>query len=174
MWLQTFPRLFGYAFNPVSFWYCHDAAGQLIALLADVRNTFGERHRYLLSAEGAAPIAVGQVLQCRKVFHVSPFCQVEGRYQFRLRDTAASAFVGIDYFDRAGLLLRTSVGGRRRPFTFRQLWGAVLRQPLLTFGIVARIHLQALRLWYRKVPFFAKPSPPEQALSHSHTEGSQA
>ncbi|HEY9104800.1 DUF1365 domain-containing protein [Chitinimonas sp.] len=173
IWLQTFPRVLGYVFNPVSFWYCHDKQGRLIALLADVRNTFGERHRYLLTGEGNGAIEAGQRLRCRKVFHVSPFCEVEGHYEFRLRDTDATAFVGIDYHDRDGLLLRTAVGGRCQPFDFRHVWWAVLRQPLLTFGIVARIHLQAFHLWRRKVAFFRKPSPPAHTLSHSRTQGSQ-
>lgn len=177
IWLQTFPRVLGYAFNPVSFWYCHDAQGRLIALLADVRNTFGERHRYLLSAPGeegeVTAIEPGQRLHCRKVFHVSPFCEVAGHYEFRLRDTDATGFVGIDYHDRDGLLLRTAVGGQRQPFDRRHVWRAVLRQPLLTFGVVARIHLQAFHLWRRKVVFFRKPAPPVQTLSHSRTQGSQ-
>src|SRR6478736_5560981 len=110
IWLQTFPRIFGFVFNPVSFWYCYRKDGALIALLADVRNTFGERHRYLLTADAGDIILPEQKLQCRKVFHVSPFCEVEGHYSFRLRDTDATSFVGIDYFDKAGLVLRTSIG----------------------------------------------------------------
>lgn len=172
IWLQTFPRLFGYAFNPVSFWYCHDSAGQLRALLAEVNNTFGERHRYLLAAGDAAPIGPGTTLTCRKSFHVSPFCEVEGHYEFRLRESAGTAFTGIDYFDRDGLLLRTSVGGRKQPFSRAQVLSAVLRQPLLTFGVVARIHRQALRLWLRKVPFHTKPAPPAVAQTIHVTESS--
>jgi DUF1365 family protein len=80
VWLQTFPRVFGYAFNPVSFWYCHDSHGQLIAVLADVNNTFGEHHAYLLANPMAAPSSTA-ALSCRKLLHVSPFCQVAGHYR---------------------------------------------------------------------------------------------
>lgn len=173
IWLQTFPRLFGFAFNPVSFWYCHAANGDLVALLADVRNTFGERHRYLLSAPDGGAIGPDQPLHCRKIFHVSPFCQVAGHYRFRVRDTEQAAFVGIDYLDQDGLLLRTAIGGRRQPFDRRHVLGALLRQPFLTFGIVWRIHWQALRLWRGKLTVFRKPAPPENDLSYSHTEGRQ-
>jgi len=174
IWLQTFPRLLGFVFNPVSFWYCHDETGSLVALLADVRNTFGERHRYLLTGSNGGSIQPGEVLRCRKVFHVSPFCEVEGHYAFRLRETDGATFVGIDYMDRDGLLLKTAVGGRRYPLTAKTLWSAILRQPLLTFGVVVRIHIQALRLWCAGVTFFKKPAPPQQALSRSNPEGNQA
>lgn len=174
IWLMTFPRVLGYVFNPVSFWYCRNAEGELIALLADVSNTFGERHRYLLSAPDDRPIRQDDVLRCRKVFHVSPFCEIEGHYEFRLRDTADTAFVGIDYVDNMGLLLKTAISGRRLAFEARTVWGALIKQPLLTAGIVIRIHLQALRLWRRGLRVFRKPPPPERELSRSPSEGSQA
>ncbi|MEM5454033.1 DUF1365 domain-containing protein [Paraburkholderia phytofirmans] len=160
IWLQAFPRVFGYAFNPVSFWFCHDRDGQLRALLAEVRNTFGERHSYLLSAKSAAPIAANTRLMCRKVLHVSPFCRVEGGYTFRVREASNSASVSIDYHDADGLLIRTALGGRLTPLTRASALAALLRQPLLTVGVIARIHWQALRLALKKVPFHGKhPAP---------------
>ncbi|MFM0250066.1 DUF1365 domain-containing protein [Paraburkholderia sediminicola] len=160
IWLQAFPRVFGYAFNPVSFWFCHDRDGHLRALLAEVRNTFGDRHSYLLSAAGNAPITVDTALTCRKVLHVSPFCRVEGRYEFRVRETPNRASVSIDYEDLDGLLIRTALGGRLKPLTRSRALAALIRQPLLTVGVVARIHWQALRLAIKKAPFYGKnPAP---------------
>lgn len=160
IWLQAFPRVFGYAFNPVSFWFCHDRDGRLRALLAEVRNTFGERHSYLLSAEGNAPITTDTRLLCRKVLHVSPFCRVEGGYTFRVKEARNSASVSIDYHDADGLLIRTALGGRLTPLTRASALAALLRQPLLTVGVVARIHWQALRLALKKAPFYGKhPAP---------------
>lgn len=159
VWLQTFPRVLGYAFNPVSFWLCEDPCGNLRALLAEVRNTFGERHRYLLRAEGGAPIVADTTLVCEKVFHVSPFCHVEGRYEFRVRETAATGYIAIDYYDSEGLLIRTSIGLRKTPLTAQAAVRAIARQPWLTFGVVARIHWQALRLWLKGVPFYGKRPP---------------
>jgi len=167
VWLQTFPRVLGYAFNPVSFWFCEDRSGILRALLAEVRNTFGERHRYLLCAEGGAPIVAGTTLVCAKTFHVSPFCRVEGRYEFRVRETPAAGYVAIDYHDSEGLLIRTSIGLRKSPLT---AWGAVravANQPWLTFGVIVRIHWQALRLWRKGVPFYGKHPPPQGSQSDS-------
>ncbi|HEX3635726.1 MAG TPA: DUF1365 domain-containing protein [Paraburkholderia sp.] len=160
IWLQAFPRVLGYAFNPVSFWFCHDRDGHLRALLAEVRNTFGGRHSYLLSAAGNAPITADTKLKCRKVLHVSPFCRVEGSYEFRVRETPNSASVSIDYRDADGLLIRTALGGRLKPLTRSAALAALIRQPLLTVGVVARIHWQALRLAIKRAPFYGKhPAP---------------
>jgi DUF1365 family protein len=156
IWLQTMPRVFGYAFNPVSFWFCHDARGQLRALLAEVRNTFGERHSYLLSAEGNGPIGNDTVLVCRKSLHVSPFCNVEGEYAFRVRESGHHSSVAIDYSDRQGVLIRTLIGVRMDPLTGARALRALLRQPLLTILVVVRIHWQALLLLRKKVPFHGR------------------
>jgi uncharacterized protein len=165
IWLQAFPRVFGYAFNPVSFWFCHDSDGLLRALLAEVRNTFGERHSYLLSAADHAPINTSTVLTCRKVLHMSPFCRVEGSYAFRVREIESTSSVAIDYHDAEGLLIRTAIGGRLSPLTCSSALRALMRQPLLTFGVVARIHWQALRLVIKRVPFYGKQPPPARSAA---------
>lgn len=172
VWLQTFPRLFGYAFNPVSFWYCHDADGALIAVLAEVNNTFGEHHAYLLANHDGAPIRAKAVLACRKVLHVSPFCQVAGHYRFRLEESPERAVMRIDYHDDAGMLLHTRIAGDISPLTVSSALKALVQQPLLTIGITSRIHWQALRLWLKKVPFYTKPNPPISQLSHGKEIGS--
>lgn len=159
IWLQTIPRLFGYAFNPVSFWFCHDRAGRLRALYADVRNTFGARHGYLLSAADHAPIDAGTVLICRKMLHVSPFCDVEGDYAFRVRQRADHVCVAIDYRDRQGLLIRTAIGARVYPLTAARALRTLLAQPLMAVAVVVRIHWQALRLLMKRVPFHGNTPP---------------
>jgi DUF1365 family protein len=167
VWLQAMPRVCGFVFNPVSVWFCHRRDGALRAVLCDVRNTFGERHFYLLD-QGAA-IANGQELAARKVFHVSPFCAVEGGYRFRFSRFARSAgehtLACIDYDDAAGVLLQTSVSGAARALTGASVARAFFGFPLMTLGVVVRIHVQALRLWLRRVPFFPKPVPPQQKVS---------
>lgn len=150
--LQTFPRVLGFVFNPVSFWYCHVRDGRLVAVLAEVNNTFGGTHSYLLHDDGA-PLVDGQPLRARKTFHVSPFCTVTGGYRFRFRLEGATQVARIDYHDGEGPLLLTSISGRPQGFSLRAQFAMLLRMPLLTFGVVARIHWQALKLWIKKVPF---------------------
>lgn len=166
IWLQAMPRVLGFVFNPVSFWFCHRRDGALRAVLCDVRNTFGERHFYLLETGGA--IGNGSELRARKVFHVSPFCQVRGGYRFRFSRAMRAAehtVARIDYDDGAGALLQTSVSGRAASLTSASVARAFFGYPLMTFGVVVRIHLQALRLWLMRVPFFSKPEPPQAKVS---------
>lgn len=157
IWLQTFPRMFGIVFNPVSFWYCHDRSGGLRAVLAEVNNTFGETHRYLLAHPDQAVIDADTPLQCAKQMHVSPFCEVRGFYRFRFRDTAEAALVGIDYDDGEGVLIHTSVGGTMQALDRQSALRALLRQPLMSASIIVKIHWQAWKLWRKRVPFFRKP-----------------
>ena len=170
IFLQTFPRVLGYVFNPVSFWFCHRVDGGLRAVIAEVNNTFGERHCYLLQGSRAdAPLAEAEVLQARKVFHVSPFCRVEGAYRFRFSsvhgDAGRQVLARIDFHDEGGLLLATSVSGKAHPFNVRSLVATSLTHPMMTIGVMARIHWQALRLWAKGVPFVPKPAPPAEFVS---------
>jgi hypothetical protein len=165
VYLQTMPRIFGYAFNPISCWYCHDSGGRLRAILADVNSTFGERHRYLLGAADGGEIGPRTALECRKRMHVSPFCDVTGRYRFRVLERAGRAVLSIDYHDGERLVLRTVVGGRLVPATQRALLRALLHQPLLTLGVTLKIHWQALRLWLRGLPIRSKPPHPPDPFS---------
>ena len=169
VWLHCLPRMLGHAFKPVRFWYAHRADGALAAIVAEVNNTFGERHCYLLAGPG---LGWGRELQARKVFHVSPFCRAEGRYRFRFLRTDLSGgaaeprtVVRVEHDDDQGLLLSTSVSGRLQPLTRRGLRSVLWRMPLQSLSVVSRIHWQALRLWWRGVPFFRKPAPPAPAVT---------
>jgi DUF1365 family protein len=160
IWLHAFPRVLGYTFKPVSFWFCHRADGKLAAIVAEVNNTFGERHCYLLADPDGAPLRSGAELRAAKVFHVSPFCSVEGTYRFRFVTTDARTIACIDHDDTQGPLLLTSLSGKFAPIGRRSLARALLGHPLFTFGVIARIHWHALRLWLRRVPFHRKPATP--------------
>jgi len=154
--LQTFPRLFGYVFNPVSFWFCHDRSGALIVVLAEVNNTFGGHHHYLLHNSDGSPLEAKQVLVARKALHVSPFCEVKGNYRFRFDVGNELQSSSIDYDDGEGDLLLTSISGSTKPLTVTTLLGALLRMPLLTVDVIVRIHWQAFRLWLKGVRFHGK------------------
>lgn len=165
VWLQAFPRVLGYVFNPVSFWMCHDRAARLRAIVCEVNNTFGERHCYVLAHPDARPIVSIDQLAARKVFHVSPFCRIEGEYRFRFVTGGRRTLARIDYGDAAGDLLHTSISGREAPYSARALLRAFCTHPWMTLGVVARIHWQALKLWAKRVPFFSKPVPPLQEVT---------
>ncbi len=158
--LQTMPRIFGFVFNPVSFWFCHDRAGVLRVVLAEVSNTFGERHNYLVHHPDQRPIVSGEELRATKCFHVSPFFPVRGEYRFRFEQRGAVHAVSIDLWDGDELQLSTRLSGRAEALDGRAMRKWLARQPFMTLGVVARIHWQALRLALRRVSFFRKPPPP--------------
>lgn len=165
IWLHAFPRVLGYAFKPVSFWFCHRADGVLVAVVAEVNNTFGERHLYLLSQVDGAALPQGRELVAEKQFHVSPFCTVAGRYRFRFFNTPDRALARIDHDDAQGPLLMTSLSGRFVPATSRTALRALLTYPLFSLAVIARIHWHALILWWRRVPFHSKPERPQHSLT---------
>jgi len=163
--LYTLPRVLGYAFNPVSFWMCHDRAGALRAVLCEVSNTFGEHHNYLVSRDDGGVIGTGQSLSARKVFHVSPFFPVDGEYRFRFHAREQRCLFRIDYLRDGVLQLTTSLSGRSASLGSSRLVFAFLRLPWLMAGVIVRIHLQALRLWLKGAVFHRKPAPPVETTT---------
>jgi uncharacterized protein len=160
--LMTYPRLLGYVFNPVSFWYCYDSSKQLRVVIAEVNNTFGERHNYVVAHRDNAPISDGDRITATKVFHVSPFCDVCGEYRFSFRLSDEHAHAVVNYHDEGSLLIATSISGEAKPLTAENARRAFFATPLMTLGVVARIHWQALKLLFKRVQFFSKPEPPTQ------------
>ncbi len=154
--LITFPRMFGYVFNPVSFWVCRRNDARVFAVLAEVNNTFGESHRYLLTPKHSDEIQSGETLHAQKLLHVSPFNEVKGDYEFRFNFSSERWLARIDYDDGEGHLLHTHISGEATPLTRASLRRAALRFPLQSFAVVARIHWHALLLWAKGVPFFGK------------------
>jgi DUF1365 family protein len=163
--LQTMPRMFGYVFNPVSFWFCHDRHGALRAVLAEVNNTFGERHSYLVAHGDGAPIGNGDTLVARKCFHVSPFFPVDGEYRFRfvLEDGRTRVHVGL--WSDGERQLSTVIDGQLDALDGAAMRRWLWRFPLMTVGVMARIHVQAFHLWRKRIRFFRKPLPPVEEVS---------
>ena len=172
VWLHCYPRVLGYTFKPVSFWYCHRADNTLAAVVVEVNNTFGERHCYLLCGP---ELAYGRELRATKVFHVSPFCDVSGSYRFRFlrtqgdgsekTDKPQRTVVRLDHDNADGPLIQTSVSGTLVALTAHSARRAFFGMPLMTLMVIGRIHWQAVRLWFKRVPFFRKPAPPAAFLS---------
>lgn len=156
--LICMPRVFGYVFNPVSFWLCHDDNNNVRAILCEVNNTFGETHTYLCAHDDQRIIGADDELTTQKIFHVSPFLPRNGHYTFRfnLRDDGFAA--NINYFDNLGeQQLLTSLIGKYKPLNQQNLIHAFWRYPLVTLRAIYLIHWQALRLLTKRATFFRKP-----------------
>jgi uncharacterized protein len=169
--LHTFPKVFGYVFNPVSFWYFHNHSGQCRVVLCEVNNTFGERHFYLLTAPNTqAPLNKGMLLQAKKEFHVSPFFPVSGRYEFRFMGNDDHSLARINYFEGKVQQLSTSVSGKLvHPSTL--LWGkTLLKYGWFTLAVIAKIHWQAVKLLFKGAKFHGKPAPPHQTITQTEFE----
>ncbi len=163
--LLTHPRYWGYAFNPVSFWFLLGAAGNLRAVLAEVHNTFGDRHGYLCRNENGSDLTRNCWTVTAKRFHVSPFLDVAGEYRFRFLLNEANVAVRIIYDDGRGGGLDTAIAGTRRPFNDRELARALLRRPPGAARTTALIHWQALRLWWKGASYRRRPPPPEKSVT---------
>ena len=166
--LLTQPRMLGWVFNPVSFWYCEHADGRLRAVIAEVNNTFGERHSYVLTAAEAgtgasagAALPYDCALDKDKCFHVSPLLDLEGRYHFRFAEPGDRLQVRLDETRRGAPLIDTAMAGERRAMTDRTLLVQLLRMPVQAFKVLAAIHWQALKIWLRGGRFHGKPPPPD-------------
>ena len=163
--LLTHPRYWGYTFNPVSFWFLIGTANNLRAVLAEVHNTFGDRHGYLCTGESGADLRRDSWTVSAKHFHVSPFFDIAGEYRFRFLLDETRVAVRIVYDDGAGGGLDTAVVGTRRPFTDRELVRALARRPFGAARATALIHWQALRLWRKGVSYRRRPEPPEESVT---------
>ena len=162
--LLCMPRLFGFAFNPITLWYCEHRDGQLRAVIVEVRNTFGERHCYLL-ASGGAPLSYEGPHEKEKCFHVSPFFDLVGRYRFSLSEPGERLRVAL-HETREGIpILDATVAAERRALNDWNILKQVLMMPLMTLKVVAGIHWEALKIWLRGARFHSKPQLPKQSVT---------
>ncbi len=158
------PRVLGHVFNPVSFWLCYDALGHLRAVIAEVSNTFGERHSYLAMHPDHRPITREDTLEATKIFYVSPFQPVEGGYRFRFDIRADRVGIWIDYTTATGGLF-TNLIGPRVTLTNAAILRACVRRPFGSRRVLALIHWQALKLALKGVRFRTRPTPPSEDVS---------
>jgi len=149
--------VFSYVFNPVSFWLCHDREQRLRAVLAEVNNTFGQRHSYLIPVEANGRRMIEQ--SCAKRLYVSPFNDMEMSYQFKVLPPGETIAVGIDALDPRGLLITTALSGKRKAFSDGAILSTFLAHPLLTLKVIVAIHWEALRLWLKGVKLVPRPDP---------------
>lgn len=160
--LLCMPRMLGYCFNPLSIFFCHRDDGDLAAIVYQVHNTFAERHSYVIAVEGAGN-AVRQ--NCRKRFYVSPFLDMDLRYDFRIVGPDSRVAVAIAASGPEGPVLSAVLTGARRPLTDRNLASVFLRIPAVTLKVIAGIHWEALKLWIKRIGFRRRPAPPGRAAT---------
>ena len=154
--LLALPRVLGYLFNPVCFYFCHDRDGAPAAVIAEVTNTFRETKLFFLGPESLDTQRGQFRLRVPKHFYVSPFSDVDVAFDFVLRCPGARLALQIDDYAGSERTLTSTLIGERRPLTDARLAWFTIKYPLITLHIIARIHWQALRLWWKRVPWFAK------------------
>lgn len=158
------PRILGHVFNPVSFWLCRDDEGVLRVVIAEVTNTFGDRHSYLCYRDDLAALTREIEVEAVKVMHVSPFQPIAGGYRFRFDIQDDHVGVWINYQTGNQGLVATLTGART-PLTNGGLLRAMLRRPLGSRRVLALIHWQALKLWWKGAKYRPQPTPPAAEVS---------
>ncbi|VTU18276.1 hypothetical protein H6CHR_00947 [Variovorax sp. PBL-H6] len=166
--LLAMPRILGYAFNPLSVYFCHHPVGGLQAILYEVNNTFGERHSYLIPVDEAHRQAGELTQHCAKRFHVSPFLALDMRYRFAIttpREHDERLRIAVTASDGEGPVLTACFDARRRTLDDRQLLRAFVAFPLLTLKVIAAIHWEALHLWAKGLRLRRRPGAPERKVT---------
>ena len=156
--LLTNLRLLGYVFNPVSYFYCYDAAGGLAAIVAEVGNTFGERHPYLLTAANQVAAGSRRVYEHDKRLHVSPFFGMDQTYRFSFTEPGDRVHAGVGIIEGGTRPFWAELSGRRRPLTNATVLRALARYPLMSQRVIGLIHWQAVKLAMKRVPIHHKPT----------------
>jgi len=157
------PRFWGHVFNPVSFWLCY-RGDDLSIVIAEVTNSFGERHSYLCHHPDLGPIAPSDRLTATKIFYVSPFQPIDGGYEFRFDIRDDRIGIWIDYTHSQGGLIAT-LTGKRQELTNRGILRALSRRPLGSHSVLGLIHWQALKLWVKSARYRVRPAPPVEEVS---------
>ena len=150
--LLCYPRILGYVFNPLSVFYVYDKNENLISVLYEVKNTFGEQHTYIFKVNNS------QLLQhnCSKKFHVSPFIEMNCDYFFKILKPSEKISVIINQYQLNEKILYASQDGIRVAFTSSELIKSYLKHPLMTFKIISAIHFEAFKLWVKGINFVKK------------------
>ena len=161
--LLTMPRILGYAFNPLSLYFCHDRGGALRAILYEVTNTFGERHSYFIPVEPGEALPIRQ--SCAKRFYVSPFMEMEMDYAFTVTPPGDRVSIAIALSDRQGLVLTATQNQNRVELTDLALARVFLTHPLLTLKVIVGIHFEAIVLWLKGVRAHVRPPRPDQSVT---------
>jgi len=158
--LICYPRILGFVFNPLSVYYAYGNNDELIAVIYEVRNTFGDRHSYVCPVSEGELTDAGLRQSVEKIFHVSPFIPLKMHYHFRMFPPGDIVRWRILETDSEGPLLSATFSGERRDLASGVIIKLLARIPFLTFKIVAAIHWEALKLWIKGMKYIPRPAPP--------------
>ena len=150
--LLCYPRIFGYVFNPLSIFFVYDKSSKLIAILYEVKNTFGEQHTYVFKTNDEKVIQNS----CKKKFYVSPFIEMNCDYSFKILKPEEQLSVVINQSDEEGKLLFASQDGIAQEFNNKNLIISFLSHPLMSFKVIAAIHYEAFKLWIKRIKLVTK------------------
>ena len=154
IFIFCYPRVLGMVFNPITVYYCYDAASRLVLMIYEVNNTFGERHTYSLPLDGNLQQS------CAKEFYVSPFNTVEGRYDFAVEPPGAEFRLGIGLRTGGSPCLKAWFSGTRMPLNDFNLLRSFLSLPVQPATILGGIHWEAAKLWLKGLRIKPRPKPP--------------
>jgi DUF1365 family protein len=162
--LLAMPRVLGYAFNPISIYYCYRPEGRLVALVYEVHNTFKQRHSYLIAVDpDSSQNNISQ--RCEKRLYVSPFLKMDLRYEFDVIEPFANVRLTVRASDPNRLLLSATLAGDRSDLTDANLLKVFFGHPLLTVKVIAAIHWEAARLWWKGMRVYVRPNPPASPVT---------
>ena len=151
--LLCYPRILGYVFNPLSIFFVYNTNSSLVAILYEVKNTFGEQHTYIFKTK----INEKKIQnKCEKKFYVSPFMDLSSKYYFKISNPQNKLSVVIDQRDKDGKLLYASQDGIRSDLSAKNLILSYIKHPLMTLKIISAIHFEALRLWMKGIKHIKK------------------
>ncbi len=151
--ILCYPRIFGFVFNPLSVFYVYNSKDQLISILYEVKNTFGEQHTYIFKVTKDSNLIQNN---CTKKFHVSPFIEMNCNYFFRLLKPGNKISVVINQYDSEDKILYASQDGVRTDLNTKYLIKSYLKHPIMTFKIILAIHFEAFKLWAKGIKFIKK------------------
>lgn len=161
IWLQTLPRIFGYSFNPINFWFCYSETC-IDGVLCEVNNTFGDRHFYYVKIKDGQEQAVHTL---PKHFHVSPFFPIAGVYSFEFATTGRLSDIKIKLADLGKLKIDTRLFLNLDLLSKKSQWSLLKTYKWLTLAVIVQIHWQALKLWLRGATFYKRPNPPQEKFT---------
>ena len=160
--LLTFPRIMGVSFNPLSVYVAQNDLGVDILYIYEVRNTFGDMHAYI-----GTPVDGHSILEAQKIFHVSPFFPVSGRYRLHIRHDQAQIKLVMRYLIGTKPALTATMRGGVAPLSNRSLWAGLWRTGQWPLRPLLSIHVEAAKLWMKKLQFYKRPAPPASPWSQA-------